>query len=428
MGVTQWHDLRGQQQIGAAFTPAPQLPYSQFVYRNRDAKLRCADLYGRDLDLLDPNNRLCVLKYVLASAYLWLNSSNDIVTMRNRLLGSTVIVDSGGYSLIETDFIPTSRDALALLEVQLALADKAITLDVPTRAIATGRAASFGECLTRTMDYLKLYERQIGRLKHIRAIPDFANVLQGTSEGECQTWYDTVKQVGFTSAWAFAGAKRLDFKIVVTRLVQMLKQGHLQNCNWIHFLGTGSHSSAAILSAVQQTLRMVLKRPDFTVTFDDSYSAVNVEKYYKLHVSSETDDMAFKIARMLELKRYYHDPLLRFPWQNSPVGRMLRMGDLAVQSGDNWWDAESRSLLKNHATFVRVEGLSDTAAKSDIRFAPEHAVTMLKPHIVLIQRLIFEILFKGRTELIGSWGNQLTRIKSPLPGLVKRWEQSGYQL
>jgi hypothetical protein len=92
-------DLRRLQRVGAIASPAVQDWYGLFCGANHDKELRPPGLYGRDLDFLSDKGSLYRLGVILASAELFGSGypGRCIVRDRDRLLGSTVIMDSGGF-------------------------------------------------------------------------------------------------------------------------------------------------------------------------------------------------------------------------------------------------------------------------------------------------------------------------------------------
>src|SRR5437763_14124161 len=106
------HDLRGLQHAGAVFAPAIQSDYTAFVGLNRDAGLRPPGLTRRDLDVFNPASPLLQLRTVLVSAIDRMKPrANCMIEGRDRDLGSIVIMDSGGFSIIHAGFVPEPNTA-----------------------------------------------------------------------------------------------------------------------------------------------------------------------------------------------------------------------------------------------------------------------------------------------------------------------------
>lgn len=281
--------LSQRQAVGAIFAPAVQPIFSMYVehpsYRHR--------LFGEsgwnvsDLNFLRCGSNFD-LSVFLTSAHVYRDVKRHDITHVRRP-GQTHIVDSGGYSLINSD-VKARSIAMRMWKYQVEHADIAMTLDVPTATIDRGANShyrTFSSCLTETVDLLKSYERwnlrPEGRRAKRRGLR-WLNVLQGRDSYESRAWYEAVRGFDF-NGWAFAGDTRRDLFVVISRLFDMFEDGLIPCRAWFHFLGMGSLRAFVILTAIRDGLRALMNDPNIQVSFDsaDAFNSVSrFRQFYEL--------------------------------------------------------------------------------------------------------------------------------------------------
>ena len=254
-----------------------------------------------DLDFLNPASGLFHIDAALFSAGQAAKTDaiarqTNFVTKRGS--GCTMVGDSGGYQ-IQTGKITWEGDKTRkrLLEWMEAHCDWSMVLDVPTGSIGTRSIAQHRERIERQGKYFDqltiggvdytlndlhrenglgpdfnacLYQTLYNNdwfVQHRRAgATKLINVLQGRDERESKEWYKRVKHYPF-EGWSFAGAGRLQYDIVLRRLIDM-RDDDLLDRDWCHFLGVGGLEHGCILTSIQQAVRTV--NPRFRVSFDVS--------------------------------------------------------------------------------------------------------------------------------------------------------------
>jgi len=330
----------------------------------RDGKLPNG-LRLADLNVLEPTTPLVHAPYVLVS----FGQYRDAAIKAPGIIGarqphqSIVIGDSGGYQFIREPFLgDVSRwQSLRWLEENAQLA---MTLDIPTRAIGVNvDFPTFEACLDTTLHNLDFIERnRAGRTRYL-------NVLQGRDRREINRWYDAVKHRPF-NGWAFGGGTRAIGELV--RLVAlMLAEGLLgPDRAHIHVLGTSTASASVLLTAVQSGVRQRLGLPDFRITFDTSTPSQMMLRGRGC-VGLVADGRQFSIATAPLPDSYiYSGSALPFPYPESPIGRLLTLGDLCVAPGHvkaGAWDDLSNAIVTNHnlgrmlAAFEQANRLADLA-------------------------------------------------------------------
>jgi hypothetical protein len=259
----------------AIYLPAISETFARSVQRSTLAP--SLPLTAADLNFLDPRNGSFFYPFALYSAGQAASKSGIVppclVTSRDR--DETVIVgDSGGYQIQtqKIDFHPATTPT-TMLEWLERVADWSMVLDFPTGGISSGAmrphverleneghdlaamarsnglGIDFNACLTQT----KL-NNDIFIAQRTACATQILNVLQGRNEPESKYWYDAVKRYPF-EGWAFAGAHRDHFSLIVHRLLDMHADGLLRDCKWIHVLGVGSLQIGCLLTIVQRAVR-----------------------------------------------------------------------------------------------------------------------------------------------------------------------------
>lgn len=432
-----------------------------------------------DLDFLSSQGGLFHLEAALYSAGQAaktdaLAKKKSFVTERDA--GCVIIGDSGGYQ-IQTGKIPWQGDLTRkrLLRWMEANCDWSMILDVPTGSIGTksiaahrarieGKGEHFDQLVINGRDYsLDDLHRENGLGPDFNTClyqtlfnndwfaqhrtPDatkLINVLQGRDERESKEWFDRVKHYPF-EGWAFAGAGRTQYDIVLRRLIEMRDMG-LLNRNWCHFLGVGGLEHACILTTIQQSVRTL--NPEFRVSFDVSspfltasfgevlvsctlspagWSTQNIRLSDPKHVGSATllNDALKDIWRKQEFvnggagdgSRIGGDGLFEGLGWNEPrhfigseIGHRVTLGDVmlpptAEKPEKARWDAASYVAVMNHNVeiFVRtmLAGL-EAYETGDTMYVPSRLLEIrnLIPEIFASPKPD-EIIRKNRTLLNG---------------------------
>ena len=259
----------------ALYLPAISETFARFAHRGAFA--RTLPFAASDLNFLDPASAAFFYPFALYSAGQAAPTGDKepppcMVSERDRS-ETLVLGDSGGFQ-IQTGSIKFDRSntPLKMLRWLEGIADWSMVLDFPTGGINSGQMTSHAADLTaegvdlaelsRTnglpIDYNAcLAQTKINNDRFLRErMPStrLLNVLQGRNERESKHWFDSVKHYPF-EGWAFAGANRDHFSLVVRRLLDMRRDGLLEQCGWIHMLGTSSLDIGCLLTAVQRSVR-----------------------------------------------------------------------------------------------------------------------------------------------------------------------------
>ena len=415
----------------ALYLPAINDTFPRDVHRGLPAS--SPPLTAADLNFLDPNNQSFFYPFALYSAGQAASNSGAIppCMVTNRHRSETMIVgDSGGYQIqsgkIQFDPVTTAPRMMKWMEQ---VADWSMVLDFPTGGISSGKMRPHAERLKRAgydldamskanglgIDYNAcLTQTMINNDRFVAertpGATQFLNVLQGRSERESKHWYESVKHYPF-EGWAFAGAHKDHFSLMLRRLLDMHADGHLQRCQWVHVLGVGTPIIGCLLTVVQRAVR---KATGNTVQFsfdsatsfkssgyglactgytlaDDGWS-VQYKPFSELDGSSGA--LLFDILRE-RLEEQCKDGSEIYP-ADTLVSRNIRLRDIQLDNGRPTRDG---AILLTHHNVQALLDAHSTAQRLFFRTYPDRpdpiAVPLSAKTIAEMMRLAFEELAGG---------------------------------
>jgi hypothetical protein len=298
----------------AIYLPAIPDTFARFAHNG--AFSRPLPIAASELNFLDPTNSVFFYPFALYSAgqAAPLNGGSpppSMVTQRDR--SATILLgDSGGFQ-IQTDKIKFHRQETApqIMRWLEQVADWSMVLDFPTGGIgrgamrkhvadlrsegfdldglsrASGLSVDYTACLVQTKINNDRFvaERTPGKTR-------FLNVLQGRNEAESRHWLHEVKHYPF-EGWAFAGAHRDHFSLIVRRLLDMRDEGILQRCDWLHVLGISTLTVGCLLTTIQRAVREFVN-PRFQISFD-SASPFRTAGNKSIMVGSTLDEYGWSV-------------------------------------------------------------------------------------------------------------------------------------
>lgn len=355
-----------------------------------------AGLVPKDLNFLDPDSRLFYLPAALYSAGMVNNIANPASTMiTNRdKVTSHVLGDSGGFQIISGGMSAnTTTERLDIYKWQSANCDHGMTLDVPTKAIGHPKShyKFFEECLKDTLAHLNDYERfyKSGNFTLL-------NVLQGRNEKEFDIWYEAVKSYDF-DGWAIAGPLRHDWYQIVRRMLILIDEDMLGGKRfWVHFLGIGKLSTAALLTILRDGIRRKLNDVGIHASLDASNPSLVAGKFkttYSGHSLTSKSMIVTKGQPLPINNPKYLGSSQPFPYPSSPIGAVLTLGDLVIKGGThayNRWDTLSSLMLMNHNIYVFLNAIYE----ANIELAkPRHANLTTIPTNIYSAKCVIEDVF-----------------------------------
>lgn len=329
----------------AIYVPSVSPGFAIDVYAENWKRPLPQHLTADKLNFLNPVNRdFFHISHVMSSAGQALQQHKPcIITERDRR--STVLIcDSGGYQIASGRLhIHNDNDRLKILRWQEKHADIAITLDVPTGPLRdpSYRYKEFRDCLNDTVEHLQFYTKW-------RQNNDvcFLNVLQGNNRAQADAWYDAVKKFEF-EGWAFAGPTRHNIFEFCRRILQMERDGKIQNKAWIHVLGTAELETAVLLSAMQRSINKHIN-PKLRISYDTSgpFRILSRSAIYTLP-NFESGSMTMPMRQIPDGIEFIGSKL-RWPWP-SPIGDQMVMSDICINNtGSSTRDSQSHHYIVHH--------------------------------------------------------------------------------
>ena len=313
----------------AVYVPSVTPSFAIAAYTQKWTRPLPEDVAAREMNFLDPENRLFRLSHVMSSAGQALDQKVPcILTERDRKY-TLLIGDSGGYQIANSGLQISGDEfrekTLRWLEAN---ADVAMTLDVPTAPLLTNKDYKYKsskECLTATLENLEYFRKHRKEGKVV-----FLNVLQGNTTAEADAWYEAVKSYDF-EGWALAGKLRNNFTSLCRRILRMADDNQLQNKRWIHVLGTNELATGVCLTALQRAINMYIN-PKLRISYDTStpFRMLSWRQVYSLP-RFDKDKMVLPPVELLDDAEYAGSEL-RWPWP-SPFGNRLKMKDIVVSRG-----------------------------------------------------------------------------------------------
>jgi hypothetical protein len=398
----------------ALYLPAISETFARSVHRGSLAP--SLPIMASDLNFLDSDNRFFFYPFALYSAGQAAPSNGRtsmpcMVTERDRE-ATTVVGDSDGYQIqsnkIEFDPQTTAPRMLRWLEQTT---DWSMVLDFPTGGISSGAMRPHAERLQREGHDLEAMSRANGlavdynacltqtKINNNRFVDErtgetrLLNVIQGRNERESKHWYDAVKHYEF-EGWAFAGAHKDHFSLVLRRLLDMHSDGLLTSCNWIHVLGIGSLQIGCLLTVVQRAIRQAVGS-EIQFSFD-SATAFRSGAYQSIFLGYTLDDQGWsaQYEPLSDLDQTADDRVLAHvlrerlegkreevrTWYSAStlVAQKVKQGDLRSEKGTLSGDGYNlvmhhnvEGLLKAHShaqrLFFQPDGLRPNATEVPLR-------------------------------------------------------------
>lgn len=374
-----------------------------------------ANLTMRDLNFLNPNNKLWHYKYALYSAgQLSIGEQQaDIITNRN--IDETVILgDSGGYQIGKgtlggfnkhgnlrnandicdawTNAVELKQWILDWLETN---SDYAMTIDMPLWSkFEDNKNTPFHKCSTE-----QLINLTVENLRFIqnnkRGNTKWLNVIQGTTYDDTKLWWDAVKGFRF-DGWAMAGNAGYNGGVaaIIKQVLTMRDEGAFDvGMDWLHVLGVSQTKWAVLLTAIQRGLRDYCN-PSLRVSFDSASPTLISGRYEQIvlkpNFTSDENSWAFSMDDCPINKKYVNATSSpKFPY-TSPLADLLEMHHLNANY-DKYkgvtLDSTSHHLLTNHNTWVYITAMIEA---NELAFGNMHNANKYVPSKILDCINIFE--------------------------------------
>ncbi|MHA6298545.1 hypothetical protein [Devosia sp. CAU 1758] len=342
----------------ALFLPAPNPNFVNAVVKSAPRPLP-GGLTMADLNFLQPTSKLFTYEAVLYSAAFGVGQlSPTMITTRDRLM-TTVVIDSGGYSLINggiTTPLPTYR--VQVLQWQEQYGDVGIVVDIPTRSLNVRGSGyvRFDQCLDQTEENTRYAIDNRSRADLI-----LCNVMQGRDHAEAEAWFQRMSPYQrHLEGIALAGDTKQDMWFWNKGFIQMRDAGLLDQLQWIHVLGTAQPGFGVMLTGLQKAMSKHLKRP-IRISYDSARGFRNVQANHIITRGlRETDRDISLWTYQFPKSASAFDRTRRFPFP-SPLGDLCTYGDFNPGNPNSvgGWDATGLNMLSNHEVYKEVQAIAE---------------------------------------------------------------------
>lgn len=396
----------------AMYLPAVQEGFLEYVLS--DDENAPNGFSPKDLNFLDPNNRIWSYPYALASAGLLANSTkSNAVTSRDAR--SWILGDSGGYQ-IGTGKLPELKgwssanddverirriwrntrfidDMVRWVDCHC---DYAMTLDMPLWMHESGNTTnpfynfSASELLDVTIENLRFIEERRGVFGNCK----FLIVMQGVTDEAEDAWYAKVKSFNF-DGWALGGTEGWNGGLarVLRRMLILRDDGRLNaGEDVVHLLGVSQYAWSVALTAIQNAVRSTAN-PSFQITFDSATPFRNAYSYQRYFAPRQFDKDLKSWSRDIrdfpttyrEVSASRDDPFCI----GSPYSNTFSVADASLELdlfGSNFLSKFGSHALASHNTCVMVQ---DFASCHKSVYSEHSAPEEILETIGLIENLFF---------------------------------------
>jgi hypothetical protein len=407
----------GKQQAGENYFPQERIPASF----NGDVE---------KLNFLNSKEGIYTYKWGLYSAgHANLDPTDDDPkewVVRNREPGTFMLGDSGGFQILKCQWPADWKDPncpRAMKKRQQVLTwmdtymDYGMCLDIPSQSLTTfhikdpktGKSAhgisTIEEAITAThINNEYFINNRNGKCK-------FLNVLQGRNHTQSDEWYSEMKKYcdpkqypdNHFNGWAFGGQNKIDVHLMLTRMVDIIYDGLLQEGkhDLIHCLGTSILEYAVLFTDIQKAIRKY-HNPNLQITFDCAspfYSAAKGLAYFNTSIEHDKK-WTYSMEKTAEGKQYgitatyagdqrkYRDAVLadgvHSMFTDSPVTDILTLKDICYrgqgflgQHGKETktsWDTLSYTLVQSHNVWMHMNAVQEANRQYEQGVVPKMLV------------------------------------------------------
>lgn len=336
--------------------------------------------------------------------------------IREREEGTFMLGDSGGFQILKCQWpadwkdpncpraMKKRKEVLTWMDTYM---DYGMCLDIPSQSETTynikdpktGKSVhgikNIQDAITAThINNEYFINNRSGKCK-------FLNVLQGRSHDASDKWYAEMKKYcdpsiypdNHFNGWALGGQNKIDIELMLTRLVDIIHDGLLQEGkhDLIHCLGTSILEYAVIFSDIQRAIRKY-HNPKLQITFDCAspfYSAAKGLAYFNTSIQDDKK-WSYSMEKTAEKKSYatdtrkFRDAVLAEGihklFTDSPVTDKLLLKDLCYrgqgfigQHGKETktsWDTLSYTLLQSHNVWMHMNAVQEANRQYDNNVVP----------------------------------------------------------
>lgn len=336
--------------------------------------------------------------------------------IREREAGTFMLGDSGGFQILKGQWPADWKDPncpramvkrKAVLNWMDTYMDYGMVLDIPSQSLTTfhmkdknGNSlhgiSTIEEAISAThINNEYFINNRNGKCK-------FLNVLQGRTHTQSDDWYNEMKKYcdpkqypdNHFNGWAFGGQNKIDVHLMLTRMVDIIHDGLLEEGkhDLIHCLGTSILEYAVLFTDIQRAIRKY-HNPKLQITFDCAspfYSAAKGLAYFNTSIE-HNKKWSYSMEKTAEKKEYandtrkYRDAVLAEGihklFTDSPVTDKLLLKDMCYrghgflgQHGKETktsWDTLSYTLIQSHNVWMHMNAVQEANRQYDKGVVPK---------------------------------------------------------
>ena len=337
--------------------------------------------------------------------------------IREREQGTFMLGDSGGFQILKCQWPADWKDpncpramkkrkqVLTWMDTYM---DYGMCLDIPSQSLTTfhiqdpkTKTSAHGistieEAITAThINNEYFIQNRSGKCK-------FLNVLQGRNHTQSLDWYNEMKKYcdpniypdNHFNGWAFGGQNKIDVHLMLTRMIDIIHDGLLQEGkhDLIHCLGTSILEYAVLFTDIQRAIRKY-HNPKLQITFDCAspfFSAAKGLAYFNTSIE-HNKKWSYSMEKTAEKKSYatdnrkFRDAVLAEGihklFTDSPVTDKLLLKDLCYrgqgfigQHGKETktsWDTLSYTLIQSHNVWMHMNAVQEANRRYEQGIIPK---------------------------------------------------------
>ena len=353
--------------------------------------------------------------------------------IRKREQGTFMLGDSGGFQILKGQWPADWKDPncpkamekrKAVLKWMDTYMDYGMILDIPSQSFLNTKAIPLHGIrnIQDAIDATHINNEYF--LKNRSGKCKFLNVLQGTNHTESDDWYAEMKKYcdpniypeNHFNGWAFGGQNKIDVHLMLTRLVDIIHDGLLQEGkhDLIHCLGVSILEYAVLFTDIQKAIRKY-HNPNLQITFDCAspfFSAAKGLAYFNTSIEHD-QKWSYQMIKTAEDKKYAGD-LRKFRdavladgihklFTDSPVTDKLTINDICYrgqgfigQHGKETktsWDTLSYTLIQAHNVYQHIYAVQEANRRYENGIIPRMIMTE-KHERILFGQIVEEIFSK----------------------------------
>jgi len=340
--------------------------------------------------------------------------------IRKREKGTFMLGDSGGFQILKCQWPADWKDPNCpramkkrkqVLNWMDTYMDYGMCLDIPSQSLTTfhiqdpkTKTSAHGistieEAITAThINNEYFINNRNGECK-------FLNVLQGRNHTQSEDWYNEMKKYcdpniypkNHFNGWAFGGQNKIDIHLMLTRMIDIIHDGLLQEGkhDLIHCLGTSILEYAVLFTDIQRAIRKY-HNPKLQITFDCAspfFSAAKGLAYFNTSIEHDKK-WSYSMEKTAEKKSYANDTRkfstavlaegIHKLFTDSPVTDRMLLKDLCYrgqgfigQHGKETktsWDTLSYTLLQSHNVYQHIHAVQEANRRYETGVVPKMIV------------------------------------------------------